>query len=289
VALKSPNGKDWSVVLETIDAAHPQSVEFKVSGGLSASTVHIWETNDKRTFEHVADLPVRNGAFNFAFEPDSLYSLTTTTGQGKGTVAPPPQSSFPLPYRDGFEHTPLHRAPHFLSDQDGAFEVADCLGHSGQCLEQVITEKPIPWGPLPDPWTLAGDASWTNYQVEADVRLEDRGSAMLIGRIDSADVFQDDKAPLPSGYVFRIYDSGNWELLSTAYKKPTKTLAHGNVALASGKWRHLRLICNGRQIAARFDDHALASVEDSDHARGMFGIGTGWNRAQFDNLSVTHP
>jgi hypothetical protein len=28
-------------------------------------------------------------------------------------------------------------------------------------------------------------------------------------------------------------------------------------------------------------------VTDSAHDRGMFGLGTGWNRGQFDNLAVT--
>ena len=30
---------------------------------------------------------------------------------------------------------------------------------AGRCLEQVITVKPTPWGPLPDPFTLAGDVT----------------------------------------------------------------------------------------------------------------------------------
>jgi hypothetical protein len=42
------------------------------------------------------------------------------------------------------------------------FEAAKCVGRSGRCLEQVITQNPIPWGPLPDPWSLAGDIGRTD-------------------------------------------------------------------------------------------------------------------------------
>jgi hypothetical protein len=287
VTLKSSDGKDWSVVLETIDAVHPQTVQFAVTGGLSTATVHVWETNSQRTFEHVADVAVRDAKFRYTFDPDSLYSLTTTAGQHKGTAQPPAAAPFPFPYRENFEDTPLSRSPKFLADQDGAFEVHKCEGRSGQCLEQVITERPIPWGPLPDPWTMAGNADWTDYRVGADVRIEGTGSAMIIGRIDSANVFSDQQARLPSGYALRIHSDGVWELLSTTYHKPTLTLAHGKAAVAAGEWHRLELAFHGGEIVANLDEKALASVHDTGHTKGMIGIGSEWNRAQFDNLAVT--
>src|SRR5581483_10888912 len=90
VTLRAENGNDWSVVLETIGATHPQSAHFTVRDGLSTATVHIWETNSRFTFAHVSDVPVRDGQFSYTFDPDYLYSLTTTTGQDKGKVEPPP-------------------------------------------------------------------------------------------------------------------------------------------------------------------------------------------------------
>lgn len=48
------------------------------------------------------------------------------------------------------------------------------------------------------------------YQIDADVRVGNEGSAMLIGRIDSADVFRKGEARLPSGYVFRLHSDGIW-------------------------------------------------------------------------------
>jgi hypothetical protein len=287
VALRSPDARDWSVILETIDATRPQTVSFRLAGDLDAKQIHIWETNHSHTFEHVADLNPKNGAFEFTFDPDSLYSLTTTKGQGKGTAQPPPSAPFPLPYADNFESVSANRTPKYLADQDGAFEVHDCNGRSGHCLEQVISEKPIPWSPRPDPFTLAGDANWTDYRIAADVRFLSQSPAAIIGRIDSANVFEDEKARWPDGYVLRVRPDGGWELLSTAFKKPTVTLASGTTALNVSQWHHLELSFRGNQIVVSLDDKPLATLESSAHMHGMFALGTEWDHIQFDNLYVT--
>jgi hypothetical protein len=290
VALKSPNRKDWSVILQTVDAKQVQRVDFQIINGLNDGTIHIWETNSSKTFEHVADVPASKGKFSYTFEPDSLYSLTTTTGQGKGSATPPPPAEFPFPWHADFDKVRQHGTPPFLSDQDGAFEVNTCIGRAGHCLEQVVTQMPMSWrSVLPDPWTLAGSVGWTDYRVSSKVHLMGQGSVMLLGRIDSANVFKDDMATLPSGYAFRIASDGAWSLLSTEYSKPVRTLAHGNFQLVGNSWHQLKLVFRGNQISASIDEKVLASVHDDAHTHGMFGIGTGWNSAQFDDVSVTGP
>ena len=286
VTLRAPKSGDWSTVLETIGAAQPLSVAFTLTNGLSNGAVHIWETNSHRTFERVAEIRPEHGAFRYTFDPDAIYTLTTTTGQGKGSAQPPPARPFPAPYREDFETTALARAPRFLADQDGAFEVHPCVGRPGRCLQQVIVQKPIPWGPLPDPFTLAGDAAWSDYSVEADARFLDPGPVTLMGRIDSADVFQDGKAVWPSGYILSVQPSGKWALCSSTYKKPTLTLAQGSVRMIPDAWHHLALRFKGKTIKVEIDRRLVAAVQDASHSKGMFAIGTGWQRAQFDNLVV---
>ena len=285
VSLKSPQSRDWSIVLETVDAHTPQDVDFRIAGGLSTGTVHIWETNSHKTFAHVADITPHDNAFHYTFEPDSLYSLTTTTGQGKGSAQPPPDKPFPLPYSEDFEHTKLNRTPKYLADQDGAFEVHPCERRSGNCLEQVITEKPIPWGPLPNPFTLTGDSNWTDYRVSTDALATTSNEIAIMGRIDSANVFSDGKALWPSGYVLELRKGGAWTLLSTAYKAPTRTLASGSAPMAG--WSRLALVFQGDQITATINGKQVASVHDSTHKAGMFALGTDWGRAQFDNVKTS--
>ena len=286
VTLTAPNGHDWSMVVETISSKQPTQMNIAIKGSLGHGTLHVWETNQKRTFEHVGDITPRDGNFSYTFDPDSLYTLTTTTGQHKGTAVPPPDKPFPFPYRESFERTPLSRAPAYLSDQDGAYEVHPCTGRTGKCLEQVITQKPIPWGPLPDPWTLAGDIHWTDYREHTDFRLPANGVATLIGRIDSADVFADQKARYPSGYVLRVQADGHWTLIASAYKKDEKTLAAGSVPLDKARWHTMELSFHGTTIHAAIDGKAVASLQDQSHTHGMIGIGSGWDHTSFDNLTV---
>lgn len=283
VTLKAPDDGEWSTVLETIGARLPLQAAFNLQGGLSRKTVHVWETNEKRTFEHVGDIQVKDGAFSYKFDPDSLYTLTTTSGQGKGAAEPPPATDFPEIYTENFEATDLHRAPRFLADQDGAFEVHPCQQRPGKCLEQVITEKPTPWGPLPDPFTLAGNMTAADYEVSSDFRLE-RGTAAIMGRIDSADVFLDGAAPLPSAYVLTIGEKGDWKLLSTTYKKPTVTLASGTAPFSASRWHRFSITMHGQSISAHLDGTKLALVQDASHSKGLFGLGCSWNVVQFDNL-----
>jgi hypothetical protein len=42
---KSPNGRDYSTIIETMDATAAQTVHFTVTGGLSTGAVHVWSTN----------------------------------------------------------------------------------------------------------------------------------------------------------------------------------------------------------------------------------------------------
>jgi Glycosyl hydrolase family 59 len=286
VSLKAPDSKAWTVVAETIDAKQPQPITLKLKGNLPATAVHVWETNGQRTFAHVADVTPKNGQMTYTLDPDSLYTFSTTTGQGKGSAVPPPDRPFPLPYSDNFESTPQARAPRFLSDQDGAFEAHHCTGRKGMCLEQVISTIPIPWSPLPDPFTLAGDVRWADYTIAADFLAGKDFSTRLMGRIDSSDVFKDDKARWPSGYVLQIDSDGKWTLLSAAYKAATRTLASGSATLPAG-WHHAELSFQGSQIKVACDGKVLATVSDTSHAKGMFALGSGWSHTQFDNLAVT--
>lgn len=113
VSLRSPDGKDWSLIIETLDAQHPTTLSMTVSGGLSAERINGWRTTERSLFEQLATIIPAKGGFNLTFEPNAIYSLTGTSGQQKGVVSRPvpPPKEFPLPYADDFERTNVGRSP----------------------------------------------------------------------------------------------------------------------------------------------------------------------------------
>ena len=286
VTLHSPSSADYTVVLETIGAKQPQQLRFELAGGVSNSAVHIWRSNGASMFEKVADITPQDGAIAATFDPDAVYTLSTTTGQAKGRAEPPPSKPFPFPYGEDFEKVAVGGTPKYLADQDGAFEITPCAGRKGRCLTQVITAKPISWGILPQPFTYLGDANWTDYTVSADALLTAGGEAAVLGRIGTVDFFQDNKAAWPSAYIFSVHGNGAWELLNTKLKAQPAKLASGNLPVTPDSWRRLSLKFQGPAITAAVDGKAIAQLNDSTHPKGMAGIGSGWNRVMFDNFEV---
>jgi hypothetical protein len=134
---------------------------------------------------------------------------------------------------------------------------------------------------------MAGDSAWSDYTVAADVRFLSSSPAVLMGRIDSADVFQDQKARWPSGYIFSIAPDGSWKLFSATFKRPIVTLGGGATQIDRTRWHHLGLRFDGKHVEGMFDGKTLVSTDDTAHTHGMFALGTEWDHTQFDNLSVT--
>jgi galactosylceramidase len=295
VTLKAPSSNDYSVVVETIDAGEPQEASFQITGGLSTGTIHLWQTKASKSFEKLSDTTPENGSFTIILEPDSIYSLTTTTGQARGSATVLPASPFPFPYTENFDGLAMGKSPKYFSDQSGAFEVTACAGRKGQCLRQVVNQHTIPsGGGTPDPFTYLGSPDWSDYKVSTDAMIEEPGYVTLVGRISadwgrSADWSQDSDVPWNSGYVLSVQQDGSWELSRKRFKTPKLKLASGKAPFSLKTWHHLTLAFKGVTVQAIIDGALVAKVTDETHKKGMVGIGTGWNRAQFDNFAVDVP
>lgn len=285
VTLKSPNGRDYSIIIETVDATAEQTVTFEVAGGLSQGVVHMWRTNERSLFERIAQIAPKNGSFSIKLEPGSFYSLTTTTGQRKGTAASPPDAPFPFPYAEDFERTPPGQSPRYLSDQNGAFEAVACAGRAGRCLEQVVEVRPIAWSGHWHPHSVLGNASWTDYQVSVDALLDRPGKVGLVGRIDATS-YSWKGAGWPGGYAFEIDQDGRWEIQLSGGKGGGTKLAEGKASFALGKWHRVAMRFEGSAIQASIDGSTVVSVKDDKRKAGMAAIGCGWHKAQFDNFRI---
>src|SRR5205823_4915386 len=103
VTLRAPAGGNYSVVLETMDASAAQTFTATVTGGLSTGAVHVWSSkvgsnNPADFLVHASDVTPSGGRFSVTLQPGFVYTLSTTTGQGKGTATGPASGALALPY-----------------------------------------------------------------------------------------------------------------------------------------------------------------------------------------------
>jgi hypothetical protein len=293
VSLRSAGGSDYSTVIETMDAGAAQDLTFSVSGGLSTGAVHVWSTNVRSGnpadhFVKRGDITPSNGTFSLTVQPGYVYSVTTTTGQGRGTATGSAQGSMALPYSDTFDGYQTSREAKYLMDHQGSFEVVGCTGgRTGQCVRQMSEQAPIFWtSGHAEPFSLLGDVGWRNYTVSSDVMLEKAGYAQLIGR---ATTYNHEGPHNLNAYYLRVSDSGAWSIRSNNTGGNQRTLASGTTAaLGTGRWHTVSLTLNGSTLTAAVDGTTVGSASDSAWVAGQIGYATGQGvAAQFDNLSIT--
>jgi galactosylceramidase len=170
VTLRNPETGDWSMI---VCADKPVTLDVQVAGKLAKGDVHVWKSNEKIQFVEEKLLRLTDSAFTVSLEGNSVYTLSTTTGQKKGAhPAPPPAADFPLPYKEDFESDAAGVIPKYLCDQKGSFETAKRADGKGICLKQIVPKEGIPWGGRAGfPNTVFGDKLWTDYTIQVDVLI----------------------------------------------------------------------------------------------------------------------
>jgi galactosylceramidase len=238
-------------------------------------------------------------------EPMSIYSISTTTGQQKGSFADvPPSKPFPFPYHETFEGYKSAKAwgylPHYMADISGVFEVADRPDKAGKCLRQVVGEKAQSWAPEWMPYTILGDKNWKDYEVSVDVYLDNGGWAGVMGRVSNTG---SGYGCNPKGYYLRLAEDGTCSLYvatqaqarargAGAPSAAGTQLATGKAAnVAANKWHNLKLQFSGSTLTGFVDGAQVLAATDTALAGGMAGLVTGGendarNTALFDNLII---
>jgi hypothetical protein len=281
VTLVSTNQSDYTVVVETSDATNAQTITFHLTNSLSTAALNVWQTTQTNQFVNLGPITPANGMFTFTFQPASIYTFTTTTGQMKGAAAPPPAAAFPLPFKDNFESYAPGSTPRYFCDQAGTFEVCTRTDGQGQSLRQVSPQTGLRWTSEWQPYTLIGDASWTDYDVSADVLIEtNEGLVFVMGRVNSVPGFTD---PAPLGYWLALNNAtSQWQLYASS-----NLLASGAANASTNVWHNLRLAMQGTSLRCYVDHALVTNVTDQTYVSGMAGLGCGgWYGAQFDNFTL---
>jgi galactosylceramidase len=320
VTLKAPTGDDYSIILETADAKAPQTVRFQTSG-LSAKPLCVWRSDEKEQFVRQPDIAPENGVFATTLEPNAIYSLSTTTGQQKGSFADiPADKPFPFPYFETFDEYASPKQcgwlPRYTADIEESFELARRPDGKGMALRQVVPIRPNSWAPLWQPYTILGDEKWMDYEVSADVFLNPGDTAGVMGRMNNVGTGY---GTIPKGYILQLRDDGQCDLVVVRgkrdKKKPVgdaeqqallakagddgeggeKVLATAHVPnIRPNQWHRLTLRFAGSTLTGLVDGRPVLTATSGLYAHGMAGLmargkqktlGTPW----FDNLAITAP
>lgn len=287
---------DFSVIAETKGAKTNQHVSFKTAGW-SKNKLCVWRSNDKEQFIRLDDIASTNGEFTMTLEPDSIYSISTTSGQTKGGFSDIPSvAAFPFPYRESFDEYAKPESfgflPRYTADICGGFEIAARPDGNGKCLRQVIATNAQNWGPEWMPYTILGDRNWKDYEVSADILLDGGGWAGVMGRIGGTG---SGWGCNPKGYYARLAQDGTvsiWVANSPQNGAPGKQLASGMLAdFKAEKWHNLKLRFAGTNISAFVDNAEVATATDGTYANGMAGLVSGGeknarNTALYDDVII---
>jgi len=318
VTLKSP-GEDYSIILETRNAKASQQVCFQIVGGLSRRPLCLWRSNAREQFIQQSDLKPTNGEFAITLEPESIYSISTTTGQQKGAFPniPHPQS-FPFPYHETFESYSEPKAygylPRYTADIAGAFEIVTRPDQAGHCLRQVVPAPTISWAPDWQPYTILGDDQWTDYEVSADICLGAGDSAAVMGRINHVG---SGWGFIPKGYFLQLGDDGLCRLVVIRGNEEKKKLSGdaeqqallkaqsddgegGEKVLgvaripncSTNQWHNLKLRFEGATITGLVDGKDILTATNQLYSKGMVGLLAGGGKEKlstpyFDNLLIS--
>jgi galactosylceramidase len=271
VALRNPKTGDWSVIIVTGDK---RKIKIAVGDGLKKGALHIWKSDAREQFVEQKAPRLKRNTLELDVEPDAIYTITSTTGQRKGSFGEIPASQpFPLPYQEDFESYGSNQTPRYFSDQKGTFETTPSP-EGGMCLVQAVPDEGILWynNWLLKPHTLFGDLSWTDYAIESDVLLKG-GDVEIGGRYADRDKL---------GFRWILTRDGRWQL-NWQYT----TLAAGQIRnFAPADWHRIRLEMNGKQISGFVDGKKLADVVTDSTAKGMAVMASTYDRNLFDNVKV---
>ena len=288
VTLKSPSNTDYSIIIETKGATTNNTVTFNIGSGLpNAKTLCVWLSTPTAQFVRQSDITPVNGSFTITIGTNSIYSISTMTGQQKGSYPIPPAKTFPFPYYETYDHYTQPELwghmPYYNIDVEGVFEITNRPDGTGKCLRQVVPQIPNSWGGTWAPETMLGDMSWTDYEISADVYFDNGGWAGVIGRMSGLN------GNICQCYYLRLNPAGAWGLYATTSSGLGNVLASGQLTLVN-TWHNLKIRFSGTTITGFVEGNQVCNITNSTYANGMVGFITGdltnYNTAMFDNLLV---
>eukprot|EP00026_Physarum_polycephalum_P004557 Phypoly_transcript_04579.p1 GENE.Phypoly_transcript_04579~~Phypoly_transcript_04579.p1 ORF type:complete len:674 (+),score=86.00 Phypoly_transcript_04579:71-2092(+) len=266
----------------------PITLQFAIGNGLKSSgPLHVFVTTFNTSnnassvyFSPLPDITPTSGAFQIEVLPFSIYTITTTTGQTKGSYPPSPSpADFPLPYKDPL-NTPSAPSQYtkYFTDQTGVFEITENFQNQS-VLRQMVPEPPIVWcSDSPHPLTFIGNMNYSDYTVSVGTLLEVPGMTGIGARVPGTGCGDATKG----GYFLEI----DAELKSWSFLAGHTVLLNGTMAFETNVWYNLELAVQGSTIAGYLDGQQLFSITNSAYSVGFAALVSGFIGAEFCCFSM---
>jgi galactosylceramidase len=310
VALASPDGNDFTIIIETMSHDHSKCIrpylpEYNVTdqvitiilkGSFSKiAQLNMWYSklgfggNVSNTFVNRGPIVFKDGnSPPLSLGIDEVITLTTLSSGLKGSHPEPPQSApFTLPYSDDFEDTKLYAEPNNLAPQTGSFEVLRDASNNNNFIRQTVLFSPVVWcqaEQVNKSIALIGSNSWNDLSIEVDFSIPDvngTDGVFIAARVAQSGC---DTSKAQGVFFFALNESFS---VSSDLAR-TKVLGTGSLPPLSGSHK-LSLSIKGHTATGFFDGTKVITVDFPNTTNsGFAGIGTdNFGLADFDNLNIT--
>ncbi|XP_052227631.1 galactocerebrosidase-like [Dreissena polymorpha] len=315
VSLTSPDRNQLTIVLETMSHDHSQCIrpplpEYNVTkqdvfmqlkgNFANISSLQVWRSALKfgdassEFFQNHGEIKVVDGRVKLQLNVDELVTLTTVTTGNKGSHPdPPPDTEFPLPYKEDFENYVEDMEPYNFAQQTGVFEVHSD-GNHGNMMRQMVLQIPIYWcsaEKLNLAITMIGSETWSDIAIIVDARLPSNTSAAE-GYFLAARVNQGGCWVYQSRGVFIFVDPVREMFAVYGSIDKTVFLAEGSTGtMTSHGWNTLSLSLKSTWANGSVNGRMLFNVTvPEETSNGFVGLGTtSWGYADFDNIYIDNP
>ena len=131
--------------------------------------------------------------------------------------------------------------------------------------------------------TLVGDASWTDYTLEAKVRIDDGNWAGLVVRAQNEFEYY--------VYYMNVPDNKSelWKHNAGAFdaRENLSQIPAVNVTIANGEWFDVAVVAAGDTLQLWINGELQSEATDAAYAAGQVGIWAWDTTASFDDVKVS--
>jgi len=279
VTLRDTASNNWSMIIVTNGSA--LNINAAIGGGLlSTGPLHVWKSDATNQFMQQPDITPANGSFTISCAAGSIYSITTTIGQQKGSKTIPPKSNWSYNLTDDYEGYAEHDMPRYHSDRYGSFEASTAQGR--KCLKQICTGVPNDiWNQTPET-AFPFPGNWN--QISADVFIDSAPPCRVMLGVHNGD----GSYQAGNSRYLQLKKDGSWAYVSYSRTQNDNALTSGTVSGFDGNaWHAMKVAISGGVARFYVDSNLVGSYAETN--ANFPHLRSSWHYNLFDNLFVGDP